>query len=107
MKGFIRKILFLFKNKYVITTIIFLVWMIVFDQNNFISQFELARKYNELKQNKKYYLDQIKKDTTDLHNLLTKPENLEEFARETYLMKRDNEDVFIIIKKDSSLNKEK
>ena len=61
MKGFIRKILFLFKNKYVITTIIFLVWMIVFDQNNFISQFELARKYNELKQNKKYYLDQIKK----------------------------------------------
>lgn len=32
-----------------------------------------------------------------LDELRTSDENLEKFARETYQMKRDNEDVFVIV----------
>jgi len=99
----LKKFTIILKNKYVIITIIFLVWLIIFDQNNLISQIKLSQKFNELKQNKKYYKEQIVNDTIELNNLLTKPENLEKFARENYLMKRSNEDIFIIIKDDSSL----
>lgn len=100
---YLKKFTIILKNKYVIITIIFLVWLIIFDQNNLISQIKLSQKFNELKQNKKYYKEQIVNDTIELNNLLTKPENLEKFARENYLMKRSNEDIFIIIKDDSSL----
>lgn len=103
MMQYLKKFTIILKNKYVIITIIFLVWLIIFDQNNLISQIKLSQKFNELKQNKKYYKEQIVNDTIELNNLLTKPENLEKFARENYLMKRSNEDIFIIIKDDSSL----
>ena len=35
-----------------------------------------------------------------MKNLKTNNENLEKFAREQYLMKKDNEDIFIIVEED-------
>jgi cell division protein FtsB len=49
-----------------------------------------------MEKEKKYYLEKIKSDTKKLEELRTDRENLEKFAREQYLMKRDNEDVFIV-----------
>ena len=34
-----------------------------------------------------------------MEELKTNPKNLEKFAREKYLMKKDNEDIFVIVKK--------
>lgn len=81
--------------------------MIVFDKNNIILQVELARKLHKLKGDKTYYTEQIKKDETDTRELLTNPENLEKFAREKYLMKRDSEDIFLIIHNDSLSSSDK
>jgi cell division protein FtsB len=84
------------KNKYVIAILFFLVWILFFDQNNLLDRVSAVRKFQQIEKEKKYYIDKIKTDTKKLEELRTDRENLEKFAREQYLMKRDNEDVFII-----------
>ena len=90
--------LYLFKNKYIVTTVVFFVWILVFDKNNLLSQIELVKKLHQLKEDQKYYELQIKQDEKDIQELLTNPETLEKFAREKYLMKRDSEDIFLIVR---------
>lgn len=93
----INKFLPQLKNKYVIAVIAFIIWMMFFDRNNFINQFRLVSTENGLLKQKEYYLSEIRKDSTDLHTITTDTAYLEKFAREKYLMKRDNEDIFLII----------
>jgi cell division protein FtsB len=73
--------------------------MLFFDRNNVISQFELRSKLNQLQDNRTYYIEEMKKDRQDMKQLLSNPKNLEKFAREKYLMKKDNEDIFLIVRK--------
>jgi len=40
------------KNKYIITTTAFLVWLLFFDRNDVVSQVELTQKLNELNKEK-------------------------------------------------------
>jgi len=93
-----KKILPWLKNKYIYTSLAFIVWMLFFDRNNVISQFELKSKLNQLNEDRLYYIEEIKKDRQDMNELLSSPKNLEKFAREKYLMKKDNEDIFLIVK---------
>lgn len=97
----LKKIFHIVKNKYVIITIAFFVWILVFDKNNIISQSDLAGKLKKLKEDKNYYINEIREDSIETQELLTNPENLEKFARERYLMKRDSEDIFLIVRRDS------
>ncbi len=83
------------KNKYVLTTIIFFFWLLLFDQNNLLERRKLNREYKQLLQ--EHYQQKIKEDRKRINELKTNDENLEKFAREQYLMKRDNEDIFIIV----------
>jgi cell division protein FtsB len=85
------------KNKYLLTTIGFLVWISFFDNNDFFSQLEYRNKLHALELDRKYYQEEIKKNHKDMIELMTNPKNLEKFAREKYLMKKDNEDVFVIV----------
>lgn len=82
-----------------ITLIIFLTWVLFFDKNNLVTHFRLHRQLNELKKDKRYYRQEIKKDSIAMQELMTNPMNLEKFAREKYLMKKDDEDLYVIIKK--------
>ncbi len=52
---------------------------------------------HQLEKDKIYFTNKIKEDSTKLHELKTDSKNLEKFAREQYLMKKDNEDIFIIV----------
>lgn len=92
-----KKYLPFLKNKYLITILSFIVWLTFFDKNDFFSQFEYKQKLYKLELDKKYYLDEIKKNRTDMVELMTNSKNFEKFAREKYLMKKDNEDVFVIV----------
>ena len=85
----------------------FFVWILVFDKNNLLSQIELAKKLLQLKTDKAYYVKQIKADSIETMELLTNPENLEKFAREKYLMKRDSEDIFLIVHEDTAIQQKK
>lgn len=85
------------KNRYVITVLIFLVWIILLDPNNLISRVREIRNLNRLEREKEYYLGRIEEDRRKLNELRTSNENLEKYAREQYRMKRPDEDLFIIV----------
>lgn len=93
------KLLERLKNKYVIATIVFLLWILFFDQNNLLNRLSNMRNLREMKAQKEYYEDKIANDIQRTHELETDDENLEKFAREQYLMKKENEDVFVIVEK--------
>jgi cell division protein DivIC len=96
LKATFKKIWLYLKNKYLIAFLFFAVWIIFFDQNNLIDRIVDIKKYNQMQQDKIYYQAKIKTDKHKLEELRTDRENLEKFAREQYLMKKDNEDIFII-----------
>jgi cell division protein DivIC len=84
------------KNKYLIALLVVAAWLLFFDKNNMIQQWRLQKQLHELRHDKQYYLEEISRDSTELHRLKEDPEALERYARETYMMKRENEDIFII-----------
>ena len=85
------------KNKYLLTAIGFAVWMLFFDDRDFITtQFKHREELKKLEQSKKYFEEQIATTKTELEKLRSNPATLEKYAREKYLMKRDNEDLFLI-----------
>ena len=96
----IRKLPQPLRNKYIILFVIFILWIVFLDDYNLIKQNRIKIKVNELKNQKEFYIDTIEKDSTELSNLKNNPKIQEKFAREKFLMKRDNEDVFIIRKKE-------
>ena len=85
------------KNKYILTILVFLVWIILLDPNNLISRVREIRTRNRLEQEKEYYMARIEEDRRKLTELRTSNENLEKYAREQYRMKRPDEDLFIIV----------
>ena len=88
------------RNKYVLTALIFFLWLLIFDQNNLAERRKINREYKELTEERDYYLNKIEEDRTRIEELKTDNENLEKFAREQYLMKKENEDIFIIVEED-------
>jgi cell division protein FtsB len=92
------RLLDLIRNKYFIAGIAFLTWMLFFDRNDLMSQYEYRAQLNKLQTEKEFYLKQTEKAVRDLNELTTDKVKLEKFAREKYLMKKKNEDVFVIIK---------
>lgn len=86
-----------FKNKYFITSVLFIVWVAFFDQNNLVERMQNNKELKQLEEDKIYYRAKIKENAERLYELKTNNENLEKFAREQYLMKKENEDVFVIV----------
>jgi cell division protein DivIC len=96
---FLSKIPSWVKNKYLLTGLAFIVWMCFFDANDIALQ---QHRRSELKklQNEERMLDkQITQTKQELDLLKTSPSTIEKYAREKYLMKRDNEDLYLVNKK--------
>ena len=85
------------RNKYLLTIIIFFVWLLLFDSNNLISRYKEMKELQKLKSDREYYLKRIESDRQKLHELKTNNHNLEKFAREQYQMKKADEDLYIIL----------
>ncbi len=84
-------------NKYFLTTVAFIVWMVFFDSNSLLTRNRLQQKLDILNAEKQFYLDEIRRDSTLTQQLLNDTLQLERFARERYLMKKDREDVYLVI----------
>ena len=84
-------------NIYVITLIAFSVWMTFFSSNNLLSQRKLRKQLKKYKAEREYYLREIEINRQNIHLLDNDLEHLERIAREKFLMKRDNEDIFIFV----------
>lgn len=85
------------KNVYFVIAFAFFVWMIFFDRNNVLTSYNTAAKLNDLLEQKTYYEVEIEKVNKLKGELFSTDEKIEKFAREKYLMKKDNEDIFIIV----------
>ncbi|MFY8004534.1 MAG: FtsB family cell division protein [Chitinophagaceae bacterium] len=83
-------------NKYLLSILGFLVWMLWFDERNIFASLEQKAELKQLEEKKKYYSTEIVKAQEELTNLQNNPAALEKFAREKYLMKRKGEEIFII-----------
>ena len=95
--NFIEKIPPVFRNKYVLTIIIFVVWVSLLDSNNLITRYKEMRELHKLKIDREYYIKRVEEDRQKLHELKTDNHNLEKFAREQYHMKKPDEDLYIIL----------
>ena len=95
-----RSWLKILRNKYFIATVLFLVWIIFFDENSFVTNRENKQRLNELVQQKKYYKQKIVEDDQKLEDLSAGKDDLEKFAREQYYMSKSDEDVFIVVEED-------
>jgi cell division protein DivIC len=93
---FIMRVTKLLKNKYILALLIFIVWVSFFDQNNLVDRYVSYRNILQLEKDKQYFRNRIEQDSQRMKELITDNDNLEKFAREQYLMKRENEDIFII-----------
>ncbi|SMO65428.1 Cell division protein FtsB [Saccharicrinis carchari] len=85
------------KNKYILTLVVFGVWMLFFDQNNLWDKRKLNSRINQLEKQKHHYQVEIEQNERKLSEIQESPESLEKFAREEYLMKKNDEDIFVII----------
>ena len=84
------------KNKFFIAVTVFAFVMLFFDKNDLFTQMDRKRQLRELLQSKQYFTDQIAGEQAILDKMTTNPATLEKYGREKYLMKRDNEDLYII-----------
>lgn len=85
------------KHRFIITAGVFCLWMLFFDQNNMMEQYKLRSQLHDLEDEKEYYEKEMLKAQQEYDELFTNQESLEKFAREKYLMKKDNEDIFVIV----------
>jgi len=96
LKEFYEKIPEVFKNKYFIVGFLFLIWISFLDENNLVS---LNQQINTLEE-KQEIIDSLENEIFQMENKLERLNNyrkeLEKFARENFLMKKENEDIILI-----------
>ena len=82
-------------NKYIIVSVAFLCWMLFFDKNSFPANYKLGKSIDKLEMAKADYEEKIVQARIEKKDI---EENKEKYAREKYLMHKDNEDVIVIEK---------
>lgn len=97
---FIRRLLIRYpflKSKYFIAGFSLLLWLVFFDKSNMIQQYQDRQVLNEAENQKKYYEEEIVSIKEKLNELITDNKSLEKFAREQHLMKKDDEEIWLIV----------
>lgn len=96
----LKKLPPIFRNFYFVGGLCFVIWMTFLDSNDLITRIRMGAKLGDLEDEKEFYQEKIVEVTKDRTELMTDKELLEKFAREKYLMKKDKEDVFVIVDED-------
>lgn len=97
-----KQILSILKNKYLIAGLFFAIWMFWFDPKDIRSDIARRDKYKELQRSEKNLTNLITETKLELNQLKTNAQTIEKYAREKYLMKKDNEDLFVFSSTSSS-----
>lgn len=92
-------------NKYIVTIIGFLVWMIFFDSNSFLVIRELDQEVNRYDNQLNYYKTEYEKNDNFYKKLMNNKAEKEKFARENYFMKKPNEEIFILVADSANVKK--
>jgi len=99
LKEFYKKIPSVFKNKYFIVGFLFIIWIVFLDENNLVL---INQQQSNLEKNQEI-IDSLENEISEMEDKLERLNNdqkeLEKFARENFLMKKENEDIIIIREK--------
>ena len=97
VKKFIAKIPTPLRNRYSIAVLVVLGWVLLFDQSDAWTTIKNSRELGRMEEQKEWYSAEIQRTKEQLNEISSDKELLEKFARERYLMKRDNEDIFVLV----------
>lgn len=86
------------KNKFFIITAFFVVWMGFFDPKDWSTIAEKKEKLHALTESEMNFKEKIKETKKELNQLRSSAKTIEQYARENYMMKKDNEDIFLVNK---------
>ncbi len=95
-----ERILSVIKNKYIIATVVFAVWMLFFDRHDVTTQYGYYSELKSLEAERDFYIEEMERINQTVNDIHNSPEAVQRIARERYQMKKDNEDVFVIIEVD-------
>ena len=91
-----KKVLKVVTNKYFIASLLFVLWTVFFDQNDWITLQQRQKELNSIKEDIKFLNTEIARMSSERNDLLTNNHKLEQYARENYRMKQEGEDVYVI-----------
>lgn len=97
MKQLLNKIPPRLRNRYAATAMGLLAWVVLFDRNDAWTTWKNRRELGRMNEQKEFYHAEITRTKEQLRELSSDRALLEKFAREKYLMKRDNEDIFVLV----------
>ena len=86
----------IFVNKYLFVLVVFGVIITFADSRSLMNRWRTTNNIRVLERNIAYYRNEIETNLEKIRELQSSDENLERFARENYLMRRPNEDIFLI-----------
>jgi cell division protein DivIC len=92
----LSKILSQIRNKYFIAFTAFVLWMLFFDRNDVFTLMERKKELREIQASKQYFTQRITEDRKFSKDLQFNASAIEKYAREKYLMKRENEELFLV-----------
>jgi len=95
-KSIIKLLLKKLKSPFIILGLLFVLWILFFDSNSYLNHRRLSSTIDQLEKDQVHYREEIRKDSIALDEL-SNPEGLEKYAREKYHMKKENEEIFLII----------
>ena len=84
------------RNKYILVTLFFFLWMLFFDPKDWSLISARRDKLKELEKSELHFTKSIAETHHELRLLKSSAATIEKYAREKYLMKKDNEDLFIV-----------
>jgi cell division protein FtsB len=98
-KEAIQKIPPIFRNIFFLTGLAFSIWMLFLDDNNMINQYRLWSEWNDMESKMKYYKVEAIKVENEYNRLMHNEQYALQYAREKYWMKKDSEDLYIVVEK--------
>ncbi len=90
------------RNFYVLSGLSFLIWMWLFDVNNLSARFDQLDEFDQLKEEKAYYEQELERLRQERQELRSSNAALEKFAREKYFLRKDGEEVYLFVTDDST-----
>jgi hypothetical protein len=93
------KLLSIASNRFVLTALAALIWMVFFDRYDFFSQLKMSSEISLLEQDIEFYQKELELVNEERLIFKENREEIERFAREQYLMKKENEDLFLVVEK--------
>lgn len=93
---FVQIVAAILRNKYLLSLTVFAIWMLFFDRNDVFTQMQRKRELAEIEDSKTYFSQKIKESKKFSKDIQSDAAAIEKFARERYLMKRENEDLFLV-----------